>query len=168
MKAIACVDSNWGLGYKGDLLFHLKKDMRYFQQKTIGGVVVMGRKTLESLPSPLSSRVNVVITRDENYVAPGCVIVHSLDELFRYTSRYSDNRVFVIGGGEIYKMLIPFCDEVFITMVLATKEADTYFPNLKEMGGWSYGHGPRYRENEYEFYYYIFQNQLHPKHHSNL
>lgn len=168
MKAIACVDSNWGLGYQGELLFRLKQDMRYFQQKTIGGAVIMGRKTLESLSSPLRDRVNIVLTRDENYSAPGCVIVHSVDELLRYVSKFSNDKVFVIGGGEIYRMLIPFCDEAYITTVLAIKEADTYFPNLKEMGGWTYGHGPRYRDQGYEFYFYIYQNQLHPKHHSNL
>ena len=138
MKAIVCVDENWGIGYEGDLLFHIPADMKYFKEKTMGNVVVMGISTFRSLPGqkPLTDRVNIVLTSDKSWSAPGVVPCHSLDELFETLKRYDSSTVFVIGGASVYEQLIPYCDTAYVTKVSASKPADSFFPNLDENEDW--------------------------------
>lgn len=137
MKAIAAVSEKWGIGKDNQLLFHLKEDMEYFRQMTTGNVVVMGRKTLESFPGqrPLKNRTNIVLTSNQDYAPEGCVVVHSIEELLEEVKKYSED-VFVIGGGKVYKQLLPHIKTAYITRVYATPEADTFFPNLDRDKRW--------------------------------
>lgn len=137
MKAILSADKDWGIGNKGKLLLRIKEDMQYFREKTEGSVVVMGRKTFESLPwqKPLSNRINIVLTRSLSYKKEGIVVVHNVDELKHELRKYK-KEVFVIGGEQIYRMLIDFCDTVYVTKINAHFEADAYFPNLDKMPEW--------------------------------
>lgn len=138
MNLIAAVSNNWGIGKDGDLLFHIKEDMKFFKETTINNVVVMGRKTLESFPNgnPLKDRVNIVLTRNAEFKKDGTVTVNSVDELLEEIKKY-DEEVFVIGGGEVYSLLLPYCDKAYITKVNADKEADTFLPNLDSDPAWS-------------------------------
>ena len=138
MNLIAAVSSTWGIGKDNDLLFHIKEDMKFFKETTINNVVVMGRKTLDSFPNgnPLKERVNIVITRNKDFKRDGVVAVHSIEELLEEIKKYNDE-IFVIGGGEIYNSLLPYCDTAYITKVNADKEADTFLPNLDEDSSWS-------------------------------
>lgn len=163
MKAIVCIQENpetkkWGIGYKNSLLFHFKDDMKLFKQHTEGNICIMGRKTFESLPSPLKNRVNIVITRDENYTyyrdkikdidAP-VIVVHSYDELFKTMNRIKtdlqiedDSGLFwVIGGEQIYKDLLPYCNECLVTSVKrqSVQKTDKFFPNLDKLNNWTCG-----------------------------
>lgn len=138
MNAILSADRNWGIGYQNKLLISIPSDMKFFRQKTSGHVVVMGRKTLESFPGglPLKNRVNIVLTRDESYQAPGAVLVHSQEALLEEVKQYDTQDVYVIGGGAVYEMLLPYCDTAYVTKIDFAYQADTWFPNLDEMPEW--------------------------------
>lgn len=127
MKLIVNADRNWGIGKNGNLLLHIPEDMQRFKALTMGNTVVMGRKTLESLPGgkPLPGRKNVVLTRNKNYRADGVTTCHSVDEI-----KELSGEVFVIGGGEIYSLLMDECDTAYITRTDIDGDADTFMPPL--------------------------------------
>ncbi len=129
MKLIVAADKNWAIGKDNDLLCHLPGDLKYFKEKTTGKTVVMGRKTLESLPGgkPLPNRTNIVLTRDASFEKEGCVIVNSIEE---FLEKYANDDVMVMGGAEIYTKLLPYCDTCYITEIDKEFEADKYIPNL--------------------------------------
>ena len=104
----------------------------------MGHVVVMGRKTLESFPNglPLKNRVNIVLTANRSYKVKDAIIVHTKEELLEELKKYDSNELYVIGGGSIYEMLIPYCDTAYITKIDHAYAADTYFPNLDQMDDW--------------------------------
>lgn len=125
---IAAVGKNRELGKKGDLIFHLKDDMKFFRETTSGHKIVMGRKTWESLPGKLPNRTNIVIT-SRDFEGPD-EIVHDIDQ-FIADNKDTDEEVFIIGGGKIYEEFLPFASKVYLTEVDAEdKEADTYFPEF--------------------------------------
>ncbi len=133
MKAILSADRNWGIGCQNKLLISIPSDMRFFRETTTGHVVVMGRKTLESFPGkqPLKNRINLVLTRDVHYqAAPGVLLLHSLEELLQELKKYPSDEVYVIGGGAVYQLLLPYCDTVYVTRIDFAYQADTWFPNL--------------------------------------
>ena len=134
MKMIASADNNWAIGYKGSLLAHVSADMKFFKSKTVGNVVILGRKTLMTFPNgkPLKDRKNIIITTDESFKVEGAEIVHSTDELLETVEKYDDDSLYVIGGGSIYDQLLPYCDTAYITKFDKTFEADTYIKNLDE------------------------------------
>lgn len=138
MNAIAAVDANWAIGNKNRLLTSIPADMKFFREKTMGHVVVMGRKTLESFPNglPLKNRVNIVLTANRSYKVKDAIIVHTKEELLEELKKYDSNELYVIGGGSIYEMLIPYCDTAYITKINHAYAADTYFPNLDQMDDW--------------------------------
>jgi dihydrofolate reductase len=139
MIAILSADKNWGIGLKGDLLVRIPNDMKNFRQTTTGNVIVMGRKTLESFPNGavLPNRVNIVMTKNPAYQAKGAVIVHSEEKLMEELKKYPDKKVYVIGGESIYRQLLPYCDEAYVTRIDYAYQADRYFPNLDEMEDWA-------------------------------
>lgn len=138
MNVIVNVAKDWAIGKDGDLLAHIKADMQFFRKHTTGNVVVMGRKTLESFPgqNPLPDRVNIVITRNEDYHKDGVTIVHSVEEAVKECEKYTDKAIYVIGGETIYRQMLSYCDTAYITKMDTTFEADTYFPNLDQDAQW--------------------------------
>ena len=138
MKAILSADRNWGIGNGNKLLVSIPSDMKFFRQTTTGKVVVMGRKTLESFPNgqPLKNRINIVLTWNKDYTAKGAVIVHSQEELLDTLKQYDTEDIYIIGGESVYRMMLPYCDTVFVTKIDRTFQADTFFPNLDEMEEW--------------------------------
>lgn len=134
MKAIVAADRNWGIGYQNKLLVSIPGDMRFFREMTMGKVIVMGRKTLESFPGkkPLPGRANIVLTKNRQYSVPGVCTVNSTQELMEKLSEYDENDVFVIGGESVYRLLLPHVDTVYVTKIDHSFSADTYFPNLDE------------------------------------
>lgn len=138
MKLILAVDQNWAIGNRDDLLVHIPEDQKNFRRITTGNVVVLGRKTLSGFPGgrPLKDRLNVILTKNPDFEAGDAVIVRSQEELFEQLKKYPSNEVYVIGGGTLYKMLEPYCDEAIITKIDYSYQADTYFPNLDEKENW--------------------------------
>ena len=134
MKAIVAVDKKWGIGKKNGLLFSLPEDMKYFKEKTLNKVVVMGSNTLKSFPNgkPLKDRVNIVLfpggeKRDD------CIVADSLDELRDILKNYDTDDVFIIGGAMFYKTMLPYCSEVLVTKVDADGDAEVFYENLDEL-----------------------------------
>ena len=138
MKAILAADKNWGIGYNNHLLVSIPSGMKFFRQTTTGKVVVMGRKTLESFPNgmPLKNRTNIVLTANQDYQVKDAVIVHSEDELMEELKKYDADDIYVIGGESVYRMMLPYCDTVYVTKIDRAFQADTFFPNLDEMDEW--------------------------------
>lgn len=126
---IVAVAENGVIGGDNRLLWHISEDLKHFKAVTTGHPVVMGRKTYESLGRPLPGRRNVVVTR-QNISIEGCDVVHSLDEalaLFR-----PEEKVFVIGGAQIYAQALPLCDEFYLTRVFHAYQGDICFPRWDE------------------------------------
>jgi dihydrofolate reductase len=138
MNLIAAVDNNWAIGNRGSLLVRIPNDQKQFREMTLGKVIVMGRKTIETFPQqqPLASRVNIVLTRDKSFSRKDAVIVHSIEELLKELSKYDDNDVYVVGGESIYKQLLPYCKVAHITKIDYEYQADAYMPNLDENPEW--------------------------------
>ena len=138
MNLIAAVDQNWAIGNKNELLVRIPADQKFFRETTTGKVVVMGRKTLESFPNglPLKNRTNIVLTHDHTYKVPGAVVVHDMDELHEELKKYDSEDVYVIGGEQIYRQMLPYCDTAHMTKIDHAYEADAYFPNLDEKEEW--------------------------------
>ena len=138
MNAIAAVDVNWAIGNKNRLLTSIPADMKFFREKTMGHVVVMGRKTLESFPNglPLKNRTNIVLTGNKDYNVKDAIIVHTVEELLEEIKKYPSEEVYCIGGDSVYKQLLPYCDTAHVTKIDFAYEADSYFPNLDEMPEW--------------------------------
>jgi len=126
---IAAIAENNALGKDNQLIWHLPADLKRFKKMTLNHVVIMGRKTLESLGKPLPNRTNILVTRDKNYKAEGCVVVNSLKEALEAAAKEDENP-FILGGAEIYKQALPFTDKLDVTFVHHQFDADVFFPEI--------------------------------------
>ena len=133
IKSIVCVSENWAIGKNNDLIFNLKQDMKFFSKTTTNNIVVMGENTLLSLPGgkPLKNRINIVLC-PEGHVYEGCLCFHTLESLLGYVRTIpTDQDIYVIGGGMMYRSMLPYCDEVLVTKVKEyVPDAQVFFPNL--------------------------------------
>lgn len=138
MNLILSADKNWGIGKDNKLLVRIPADMKQFRRKTKEKTVIMGRKTLESLPGgqPLENRTNIILTRDKNYRVKGAAAVHTMDELKQELEGTDSDQVYVIGGASIYEQLLPYCNVAYVTKIDYTYEADRYFPDLDASPEW--------------------------------
>ena len=138
MNIIVAVDENWAIGYRGDLLVRIPADHKMFRNETIGKVVVLGRKTMDTFPGglPLAGRTNIVLARNPEYQVKDAIVVHSVEELLAELKNYDTKDVYVIGGDSVYSQLLPYCDTAHVTKIDRSYEADTYFPNLDASGEW--------------------------------
>lgn len=131
ISIIVAVSENNVIGKDNDITWHFPGDMKYFKSKTQGHVVIMGRKTFESMGAkPLKNRENIVVTRQRDYSKQGIEVVNSLENALEKAKTYNDDETFIIGGGEIYRQALPFTDRVYLTRIHAEYEGDTYFPEL--------------------------------------
>jgi dihydrofolate reductase len=157
MKLIAAIDAKRGIGRGNELLFDIPEDMKRFKELTTGNTVIMGRKTLESLPGgrPLPNRRNIVLTRQEAYDGRGAEVFHCTEELIAALADI-DGEKFVIGGAQIYKRLLPLCEKAYITYIDADGNADVFLPEFGELwertaaSEWKEYNGIRYRFEEYD------------------
>lgn len=134
---IVAMDLERGIGKNNDLMWHLPDDMKFFKETTSGQVVVMGRKNYDSIPErfrPLPNRENAVLTRDQKFQAPNCLVFHSLESCLEYYKNETDRTVFIIGGGEIYRLAMEanVVKEMYITHVHKAYDAETFFPDFDE------------------------------------
>ncbi|MFT9850226.1 dihydrofolate reductase [Aneurinibacillus sp. REN35] len=128
MSMIVAMDKNRVIGKDNDIPWKLPKDQAYFRKVTMGHSVIMGRKNYESIGRPLGGRRNIIVTRDKQYTASGCEIVHSVEEVLSMVK--NEEEPFVIGGEEIYKVFLPYATKLYITTIEHEFEGDTYFPRL--------------------------------------
>jgi dihydrofolate reductase len=128
LSLIAAVSKNNMIGNNNELIWHLPADLAHFKKITSGHTIIMGRKTYESIGRALPNRRNIVISRQEGLSAPGCEIMQSLQEAV--DACLQEKEVFIIGGGEIYRQLLPVADKIYLTRVYHDFEGDTRFPDI--------------------------------------
>ena len=135
MDLIVAVYDDWGIGKDGTQPIALSADRKFFRETTRGAMVIVGRHTIDDFPGkkPLPGRINVALTR-VNAEISGFTVCHSLEETAELAK--TAERVFVIGGGTIYRQMLPYCDRAYVTKVHVTPESDTFFPNLDEDEAW--------------------------------
>lgn len=138
MNLIVAVDKNWGIGYKGDLLAKIPQDQKFFKEMTTRKAIIMGRKTLESLPGarPLPNRLNIIISNQSDYRVEGGMVACSIEEALELASDYKDEDIFVIGGESIYTQMLDQCQVAYVTKINKAYKADMYFPNLDKADNW--------------------------------
>ena len=159
MNLIVAADENWGIGVNGGLLCHIPADLKYFKEKTMGGVLVMGRKTLESFPGgkPLPGRTNIVLTRNKDFNKEGVEVVNGVDELFCKLKKYADKSIFVSGGAEIYRLLMPYCQRAYVTHIYKKFDADTFMPEIND--GWEKISEEEHEHNGLKFGFAVYERK---------
>lgn len=131
VSLIVALDENSAIGRHGTLPWRLSTDLRRFKKLTMGHHLLMGRRTWESIGHPLPGRTNVVITRQPDYTAQGCLVVHSLQAALELAAQAGETEAFVIGGGEIFQTALPHAHRIYLTRVHThTEDADVYFPSI--------------------------------------
>lgn len=155
ITAIAAVSRNWGIGRDNDLLYNIPEDKKFFRRTTLEHTVIMGRKTLLSLPNgkPFKDRNNVVLSRNKDFHPEGVTVLGSVEEAVKYAED-GGGEVFIVGGGSVYKEMLPFCGKALITKIDGTPDADVFFPNLDELPEWKLTEESE--EQEYEGVKYKF------------
>ena len=131
ISIIAAVAENNVIGKDNQLVWHLPADMKYFRHKTMGHCVIMGRKNYDSIPEkfrPLSGRTNIIITRQKNFSAPGCIVVNTIEAALQESKNKNETECFIIGGADIYNQTLKLCDNLYYTKVHASLEGDAFFP----------------------------------------
>ncbi len=133
VSLIAALSKNRVIGKDNDLPWHLPDDMKYFMQTTKGHHTIMGRKNYDSIPEkfrPLPNRTNIIVTRQLDFKAPGCLVVNSLEKGLDIAVGNGEREVFIIGGSDIYTLGIPYADRLYLTEIDATIDGDTFFPQV--------------------------------------
>jgi dihydrofolate reductase len=151
LSTIVAASENNVIGKDNQLLWHLPDDLKHFKRTTKGHHVIAGRKTFESQGKPLPHRTNIIVTRNPDYRAEGCIVVNSLDRALELAQ--ADDEPFIIGGEQIYRMALPLVERIYLTRVHAEFEGDTFFPEL-DMDQWkeiSRDYYSKDERNEYPF-----------------
>ncbi|MEM6396483.1 MAG: dihydrofolate reductase [Bacteroidota bacterium] len=163
INAIVATDQKGTIGKAGQIPWYLPADLKYFKRTTIGHPVIMGRKTFDSIGRPLPKRTNIVLTRDPFFVATGTAVVHSIEEALSHPSISSSEEVFVIGGGEIYRITLDITDRVFLTKVDTNiEDGDAFFPEL-DPDVWTLAREEKYQadeKNEFDFTFQVWEKKV--------
>lgn len=129
---IAAIGKNRELGKGNDLVWRLSDDLKRFRLETKGSPIIMGRKTFESIGRPLPKRINIIVTRNTEYRQDGCVVVNTIEQAIESAKNTGAEKIFVIGGGEIYAQALPFATVLDLTLVDAEDlEANIFFPEFE-------------------------------------
>ena len=131
ISSIVAMASNRVIGNRGDIPWKIPGEQKMFKKITLGHTVIMGRKTYESIGRPLPGRTNIVITRQSNYQATGCIVAHDLDSAFQACPPQEDE-AFICGGGQLYQASLPVTDRIYLTVLPREVAGDTYFPEVSE------------------------------------
>ena len=153
-------DQNGLIGKENDLPWRLPADLKYFKDTTMGHPIVMGRKTYESIGRPLPGRTNIILTRDPEYQAEGCLVFHSKDSLLQWIEAYG-SEVFITGGSDIFRLFLGEVDRLYVTKICASFEGDTYFPKI-DWESWeliSSEKGPRNEKNPYDYEFELYERK---------
>ena len=153
---IVAISDNYAIGRNGDLLCHMRSDLQHFKELTTGHTVIMGSKTYLSLPRrPLPGRRNIVLTRHPSPALDGAEIADSVEQVLRMVE--NEQQTFVIGGGEIYRQMMPYADILFITRIHHTwDDADTFFPTI-DNAQWNVESEERHEPDEQNPFAYTYQ-----------
>lgn len=130
LSIIAALNENFVIGNNNKLIWHFPEDLKRFKSLTMGKTIIMGRKTFESLPGILPGRKHIVITKNQDYSHEDVVIVHDINKVINLKNTSEEN--FIIGGGKIYKELLPYTSKLYLTKVHSKQSGDTFFPRFNE------------------------------------
>ncbi len=152
---IAAISKNNVIGKNGQIPWHLPADLKHFKNLTMGHHIIMGRKTFESVGKPLPGRTNIIITRQKDFDAENCIVVHSLDEAIKSVA--GDDEAFICGGAKIYKQSLDLdiAGKLYITMINEKFEGDTFFPEIN-MNVWKESERRDFEPDERNKYCYSF------------
>lgn len=128
---VVAIAENNVIGKDNQLIWHLPADLRHFKQKTMGHPMIMGRKTFESIGKALPGRTTIIVTRQEDYKAEGCIVVNSVEKAIAKGNELDSERVSIVGGAEIYRQVLPAVDTIYLTEVHHAFDGDTFFPELR-------------------------------------
>jgi len=164
ISMIAAMSKNRVIGKDNDLPWNLPDDFKYFKETTKNHHIIMGRKNWESLPhrfKPLPNRVNLVITRSKDYQAEGAIVLSSMNEALEVALQNKEEEVFIIGGGEIYRIGLNFSDKIYLTEIDAEIDGHVTFPEFssKEWIETSRKHHPKDEKHKYSFDFVTYQKQ---------
>jgi dihydrofolate reductase len=153
---IVAMDENGVIGKENHLPWRLPEDLKFFKRTTMGHVIVMGRRTFESIGKPLPGRINVVLTRNDHFRAEGCKIVHSPEDVLAMSKQYEE--IFIIGGASIFQIFLPYAERLYMTKIHHEFAGDTYFPEMN----WSEWRlvetkkGKRDEQNPYDYEFQLY------------
>ncbi|OZI11747.1 dihydrofolate reductase [Bacillaceae bacterium SAS-127] len=157
---IWAMDQNGVIGKNNQLPWRLPEDLKFFKETTMGHPIVMGRKTFESIGKPLPGRENVILTRDLQYQAEDCTVVYSVDELVEKAEK--EKQLFITGGAEIFRLMLPFADRLYVTVIEESFDGDTYFPKELDWDEWemvSSTPGLKNEKNPYDYQFRIYEKK---------
>ncbi|WP_099351586.1 dihydrofolate reductase [Fredinandcohnia onubensis] len=158
ISLLVAMDKNQLIGKDNDLPWRLPADLAYFKRVTMGHPIIMGRKTYDSIGRPLPGRENIIVTRDTSYKAEGCKVIHSIEEIVKMNQQ-TDQELFVIGGAEIFKEILPYSDRLYITEINEGFDGDTYFPAF-DKAKWkviSKEQGIKNEKNPYDYTFLVYE-----------
>lgn len=155
ISAIVAMSENHVIGDDNQLPWHLPADLKHFKTITSGHPILMGRKTYESIGRPLPNRTNIIITRNASYEAPGCIVVQSIHEAVERAAAIGSNEIFIIGGAEVYKQLLPNIERIYLTIVHDVFDGDAFFPEFNA-NDWIEKERARHDADENNEYAYSF------------
>lgn len=161
INAIVAVDAAWGIGKNNGMLLSIPEDMKYFREKTLGGVLIMGRKTLESFPGgkPLPKRRNIVLSRSLPR-EEGIEVCGTMEEIFPLIKEEKERPVFCVGGAMVYEAFLPYCRKAYVTKMYRDFHGEKFFPNLDGMEEWKIiWEGERKNWQDVEFQFFCYENQ---------
>lgn len=130
--AIVAMDENGLIGRQNQLPWHLPADLKHFKAVTTGYPIIMGRKTYESIGRPLPNRTNIVVTRETSYAAPGCLVVTTIEEAVKTAAKEQPEKIFIIGGSEIYKQTLDQIECLYMTIVHHVFDGDAFFKGFEQ------------------------------------
>ena len=157
ISIIVAMDRNGVIGKNGSLPWHLSSDLQHFKKITMGKAIVMGRRTHESIGRPLPGRENIVITRDSHFHAPGCTVLHSIEDVMNYCS--DSDEIMIMGGADLYAQTLDKASRIYLTEVHAEQKGDTYFPEF-DRESWEEIERYDFRadeKNEYDYSFVILE-----------
>ncbi|MAE42886.1 type 3 dihydrofolate reductase [Candidatus Woesearchaeota archaeon] len=150
---VVAMGRNKVIGSNNSLPWNMPADMKHFKKLTLGKPIIMGRKTYETIGKPLPNRKNIIITRDQDYKAEGCIVAHSIEESLQ--SAENAEEVMVIGGAQIYKEFLPKANRIYLTIIDHDFEGDTHFPEYNEEE-WQEIEREEHKADEENKYDYVF------------
>jgi dihydrofolate reductase len=159
ISLLVAMDRNRGIGVDNKLPWHLPADLAYFKRITMGHPIVMGRKTHESIGRALPGRDNIILTRNKSYSAPGCRVIHSMQELEELNQEYKHEEIFLIGGADLFEQVLHTADRLYLTYIDEEFASDTFFPpiNQEEWKLISKEKGIKDEKNPYDYDFIVYE-----------
>lgn len=158
ISIIVAVSEDWGIGKDNELLWHISEDLKRFKRLTSGNTIIMGKKTWESLPRrPLRDRKNIVLTDIPGEIIENCITTYSIKDALSKCD--TNEEIFIIGGGSIYRQFMPIADRLFITHVHKKAPADIYFPEI-DLKVWEVYEQEEFKTEEIPYTYTVYRRKI--------